>query len=245
MIKYKKIFEDDNYLVINKPAGLLVHGAPHIKEPTLVDQLLKKYPKIAKVGDDPNRPGIVHRLDKLASGLMVIAKTQQSFNDLKEQFQKRTISKYYTALVYGKIERDEGEINFPIERSAKGHRMAAKPSTVKGEKNEAGRNAFTEFTVTKRYINYTLIKVKIKTGRTHQVRVHMSAYGNPVVGDDLYGTKKTKEKNTRLRKKQEKLNLERIFLVANELEFADLKGKKKNFKINLPENLEKLLEIVK
>ena len=235
MLKYEKIFEDKNYLVINKPAGLLVHGAPHIKEPTLVDQLLKKYPKIEKVGDDPSRPGIIHRLDKLASGLMVVAKTQESFNDLKVQFQKRTIQKYYTALVYGKIEKDEDDINFPIERSAKGHKMAAKPTTVKGEKNEAGRNALTEFEVTKKFINYTLLKVKIKTGRTHQIRVHMSAYGHPIVGDDLYGTKKTKIKN-------KKLNLDRIFLVADELKFTDLKGEEKVFKINLPNELKNLLE---
>jgi len=246
MHKYKTIFEDNNYLVIDKPAGLLVHGADHIKEPTLVDQLLKKYPEIKKVGDDPNRPGIIHRLDKLASGLMVIAKTQKSFNNLKEQFQKRTIVKYYTALVHGKIEKDEDDINFPIERSSKGHKMAAKPSTIKGEKNEAGRNAYTEFEVIKKFINYTLLKVKIKTGRTHQIRVHMSAYGHPIVGDDLYGTKKTKAKNTRLQRKlasgQEKLNLDRIFLVASELKFTDLNGKEKTFRIDLPDDLKNLLE---
>lgn len=238
MIKYKKIFEDDNYLVIDKPVGLLSHGAPHIEESTLVEQLLKNYPQIAKVGDDPNRPGIIHRLDKLVSGLMVIAKNQASFDGLKKQFQKRTIKKYYTALVYGKIEKDEDEIDFPIERSSRGHKMAAKPSTVKGEKNESGRNALTEFNIIKRYINYTLLKVKIKTGRTHQIRVHMAAYGHPVVGDDLYGTKKTKIKN-------KKLNLERIFLVADELEFIDPEGKTQKFQIDLPEKLNKILKTIK
>ncbi len=238
MIKYKKIFEDKNFLVINKPAGLLVHGADHIKEPTLADQLLKKYPELIKIGEDPIRPGIMHRLDKQVSGLMVITKTQAYFDHLKKQFQDRTIIKIYTALVYGKIEKDEDEINFPIQRSSKGHKMAALPFTTKGKFTEEGRQAITEFEVIKRFINYTLLKVKIKTGRTHQIRVHLSAYGHPVVGDDLYSTKKTREKN-------KKLNLGRIFLVATKLSFTDLDKEQKTFIIELPEELKNFLKHVK
>ena len=238
MLKYQTIFENNKFLIINKPAGLLVHGANHIKEPTLADQLLKKYPELAKVGEDPCRPGIMHRLDKQVSGLMAVAKTQIAFNHLKKQFQDRTITKIYTALVYGKIERDEDEINFPIQRSSKGHKMAALPLTTKGQATQEGRQAITEFEVIKRFINYTLLKVKIKTGRTHQIRVHLSAYGHPVVGDDLYGTRKTKEKN-------KKLNLGRIFLVANKLSFIDLNGKQKTFKIDLPEELKNFLKKIK
>ncbi len=238
MIKYEKIFEDKNYLVINKPAGLLVHGAGHIQEPTLVDILLKEHPFLAKVGDDPGRPGLIHRLDKLTSGLLVIAKTQENFDNLKRQFQKRTIIKYYTALAYGQISKDEGEINFPIKRSPRGYKMMALPQTVKGEANVEGRKAITEFSVIKRYLNYTLLKLKIKTGRTHQIRVHLSAYGHPVVGDDLYGSKKTKEKN-------KKLKLERIFLVADELSFIDLYGEKKEYKIKMPSELKILLKKIK
>jgi len=238
MIKYQTIHENNNFLVINKPAGLLTHGADHIKEPTLVDQLLNKYPELAKIGEDPNRPGIMHRLDKQVSGLMVIAKTQDAFDHLKQQFQNRTVTKIYTALVYGKIEKDEDEINFPIQRKRTGHKMAALPATAKGKPTEEGRRAITEFEVLQKFINYTLLKVKIKTGRTHQIRVHLTAYGHPVVGDDLYSTKKTREKN-------KKLNLGRIFLTANELSFMDLNEKQKTFKINLQEELKKFLQQIK
>lgn len=238
MLKYKKIFENDDFLIVNKPAGLITHGAPHIKEESLADQLLKDYPEIKNIGEDEFRPGIMHRLDKLASGLLIIAKTQEMFEHLKKQFQERKVEKIYTALVYGKIAKDEGKINFPIKRSGQGNKMAALPMTYKGEAQEDGRTAITEFEIIKRYINYTLLKVKIKTGRTHQIRVHMAAYGHPIAGDDLYGAKKTKEKN-------KKLNLERIYLNATELSFVDLENKKQKFKINLPENFKKFLKIIK
>ena len=238
MLKYQTIFENNDFLVINKPAGLLVHGANHIKEPTLADQLLKKYPELAKIGEDPCRPGIMHRLDKQVSGLMVIAKMQAYFDHLKKQFQDRTIIKIYIALVYGKIEKDEDEINFPIQRSSKGHKMAALPFTTKGKLTKEGRQAITEFEIIKKFINYTLLKVKIKTGRTHQIRVHLSAYGHPIVGDDLYSTKKTREKNR-------KIKLNRIFLAATELSFMDLNKKQKTFKINLPNELKEVLQKIK
>jgi len=238
MVKYTKIFENDEFVIINKPATLLVHGSDHIKEETLVDQLLVDYPELSKVGEDPARPGIVHRLDRLASGLMVVARTESSFENLKNQFKKRKTEKYYTTLVFGKIEADSAEINFPLKRSTKGNKMAAMPSTVNGERNEEGRNAITEFEVVKRFINYTLLKVKIKTGRTHQIRAHMAAYGNPIVGDEVYSTKKTREKN-------KKVNLGRIFLVADCLSFSDLKGERHTFKLDLPVELEDFLKIAK
>lgn len=238
MLKYKKIFENNEYLIIDKPAGLLTHGAKHIKEPSLAEQLSNEYPKIKKIGDDPFRPGIIHRLDKLASGLLVVAKTQASFDSLKEQFKKRTIKKCYSALVYGQIDKDEDEINFPIARSAKGYKMAALPFTHKNKKNNNGRLAETEFFVIKRYINYTLLNVKIKTGRTHQIRVHLAAYGHPIAGDDLYGTKKTKSKNL-------KLNLGRLFLVSRELNFCDSDGREQTYQIDLPNDLKKFLEKIK
>ena len=238
MISYHKIFSNSEFIIINKPAGLLVHGADHINEPTLADQLLEEFPKIAKVGDDPIRPGIIHRLDKLASGIMVIARTQDSFDHLKEHFKTRKVKKYYTALVHGQIDKDEDEITFPIKRSSKGNKMAAIPTTDKGEINQIGRLAKTQFWVEKNYINYTLLRVRTKTGRTHQIRCHLSAYGHPLVGDDLYATKKTKVKNA-------KLNLGRIFLVADQLEFTDLTGKKQKFTIELPSVLQNLLKIIK
>ncbi|MFH1523075.1 MAG: RluA family pseudouridine synthase [Patescibacteria group bacterium] len=245
------VAEASDYLVINKPAGLIVHGAEHIKEYTLVDWLMKKYPKIRGVGEDLIRPGIVHRLDKEVGGLMVVAKTQESFNSLKKQFQKRKVKKEYIALVYGKIEKESDEINFPIKRSNKGYKMAAIPApspnpSPASSSRERGailnkaveRDAITEFEVEKKYINYTLLKVKIKTGRTHQIRVHMLAYGHPVVGDELYSTKRTREKNA-------KINLGRVFLVASRLSFYDLKNELQNFKIDLPKELKVLLKKVK
>lgn len=239
-INYKLsiISNTPRYVIINKPAGLTIHGAPHIKETTLIDLVLKKYPKIKKIGEDPDRPGIMHRIDKEVSGLVVIAKTQDSYDSLKKQFQERTIEKEYTTLVYGKIEKEEDKINFPISRASTGHKMAALPSTVKGEKNTCGKKAITEFKILKKYINYTLLKVNIKTGRTHQIRVHMTAYGHPIVGDNLYNTKRTREQN-------KKINLERIFLFANNLSFTDLTGKKQTFKINMPTELKELLEKIK
>lgn len=234
-MKYELIAETKEYIVINKPAGLLTHGAPHIHEETLVEQLLADFPSLAGVGEDEARPGIMHRLDKLASGILVIAKTQESFENLKKQFKERTVNKHYTALSYGAIESLGEDINFPIKRSTKGFKMAAIPETVKGEPNMDGRNASTRFTVIKKYINYTLLDVKIRTGRTHQIRVHMAAYGHPLVGDDIYGTKKTRIKN-------KKLELDRIFLVARELEFRDLNGDKQKYEIELPSDLQKFLE---
>lgn len=236
------IFEDDDYLVINKPSGLAVHGGGNIKEPTLADWLISYYPLIKTVGDDPTRPGIVHRLDKDVSGLMVIAKNQASFNNLKSQFQEREINKEYLGLVYGRLETDGDSINFPIKRASQGYKMAALPLNAadlltrrsprgRDQGNMAGifkaKEASTEFKVIQRFINYTLLKIKIKTGRTHQIRVHFFAYGHPLVGDTLYHTTKTKAKN-------KKLNLGRVFLVAAHLSFKDLNGVTRDFKIDLP-----------
>ena len=233
--KINIVHETDEFLIINKPAGLAVHGLANY---TLADWLMEKYPKIKKVGDDPERPGIVHRLDKDVSGLMVIAKTQASFKNLKQQFQDRTIKKEYTALVYGQIAKETAIINFPIKRSREGYKMAAMPATTKGEPTEEGRSAETEFTILQRLINYTLLKVKIKTGRTHQIRVHLAAYDHPIVGDDTYSTAKTRIQN-------KKLNLGRIFLIADHLSFTDLKNNRQDYKIKLTDELKNLLKIVK
>ncbi len=227
------------YFIINKPAGLIVHGADHIKEETLVDILLKKYPKLKSIGEDPMRPAIVHRIDKDVSGLMIIPRTQDSFDNIKKQFQKRTLKKEYTALVYGQIEKEQDEIRFPIKRSRDGYKMAALPETLNGEQDlQGGKRAITNFKVIEKFINYTLVKVSIKTGRTHQIRVHMLAYGHPIVGDVLYNTRKTKERN-------EKFRLARLFLVANKLSFDDLSGERQEYQINLPDKLENFLEKIK
>jgi len=243
------ISETKDYLVINKPAGLAVHGGGNITEETLADWLQEAYPKINEVGDDTLRPGIVHRLDKEVSGLMVIAKNNKSFNNLKNQFKERQITKEYTALVHGQISKDFGLIDFPLTRSSDGYKMAALPSgsvDLLSRRHPRGRDqgnikswfksreALTEFEVIKRFINYTLISVKIKTGRTHQIRVHFFAYGHPLVGDNLYCTKKTKDKNA-------KLNLGRVFLMANHLAFKDLNGDDQDFQLALAKDLETAL----
>lgn len=233
------ISDQPDYLVINKPAGLLVHGASHIKEKTLVDWLLEKYPAISQIGEDLERPGIMHRLDKDVSGLMVIAKSQAAYDSLKEQFKTRTVNKEYTALVYGKILKDEDEINFPIKRSTQGFKMAAVPKSFLEKNPDANvRNAITKLEVVKRFINFTLLKLTIKTGRTHQIRVHLFAYGYPIVGDNLYVNKQSKLKN-------KKYNLGRVFLVSTHLEFNDLSGERQSFSVGLPENLQEFLAQVK
>ncbi|MEK7202700.1 MAG: RluA family pseudouridine synthase [Patescibacteria group bacterium] len=229
--------ETKEYIVINKPAGLVVHGKTS-DTITLSDILADQYPKLIKVGDDPDRPGIVHRLDKDVSGLMVIAKTQDSFDNLKNQFKQRKIIKKYTALVYGQINLDSGAISFPIRRSQIGFKMAALPLTKKGQPNQDGRLAITEFSVLKNFINYTLLKIKIKTGRTHQIRVHLSAYDHPIVGDDIYGTVKTRAQN-------KKIGLNRIFLIADELSFIDIAGNEQKFAIPMTDQLKNLLEKIK
>jgi 23S rRNA pseudouridine1911/1915/1917 synthase len=220
------VSENDDFLIIEKPAGLAVHPAPGLKESTLIDYVLEKYPKIAKVGEDPGRPGIVHRLDKEVSGLIVIAKNQDAFDHLKEQFQKRKVKKEYQALVYGEIDKDEDTIDFPIGRGLKG-RMAARAKSAE----EKGKRAATEFQVVKRYTNFTLLKVQIKTGRTHQIRVHLLAYGYPIVGDRIYYIKKIKP-----------ASLSRPFLHSSVLGFYDLHNQWVEFKSELPEELENYLK---
>lgn len=243
------IFENKDYLVIDKPAGLAVHGGGNIKEATLVDWLIGHCPAIARVGEDATRPGIVHRLDKDVSGLMVVAKTQKCFLSLKNQFKWREVNKEYVALAHGRLDNDFGEIDFPIKRSKDGHKMAALPRHAeqllhrrhpqdRDQGNIKGvfkaKPASTHFQVLKNFVNYTLVRVKIKTGRTHQIRVHFFAYGHPLAGDDLYATKKTKEKN-------KKLALGRVFLVADRLSFRDPKGEKQSFSLELPADLERAL----
>jgi len=237
----KIVAETDDYLVVNKPAGLTMHGADSIEGKTLADFLVEKNPEIKKVGEEQNRPGIVHRLDKEASGLVAIARTQDFFLNLKEQFKKRKTEKEYTVLVYGRTDKEEDKILFPIKRAQDGYRMAALPVTDRGKENSVKlgvREAITEFKIVKRFINFTLLKVKIKTGRTHQIRVHMFAFGHPLVGDNLYSTKKTREQN-------KKLNLGRIFLVADKLSFYDSAGDRQTFTLELPKELKEFLTVCK
>ena len=226
----KIIKKNKDYVVIEKPSGLIVHGTKEIKEDSLADFLIKKYPQIKGVGDEPEfRPGIVHRLDKKVSGLMVIALNQNSFKDLKAQFKDRNIVKKYLALVHDQMEDNDGKIDFPIERSKRSGKMVAKP------KHLDEKEALTLWEIKEKFSHYTLLDVQIKTGRNHQIRAHMQSIHHPVVGDDLYNIKGYKDK----------FNLKRVFLHAYHLEFTDLSGERKIFEIELPEVLQNVIEEVR
>ena len=230
------IADTPDYIVINKPTGMLSHPTMAKETNTVANFVTKKYPKIKKVGDDPIRPGIVHRLDKEASGLMVIAKTTKMFNSLKDQFKNRTIEKEYLALAHGKVARDWGEINFPITRSETSERMAAVPNSSLQNMPDA-KEAKTEFLVEKKFVNFTLLRIKIYTGRMHQIRVHLLAYNHPLVGDPLYFQKKQK------RNWDEKLG--RLFLHSAKLGFTDLDNQKQTFELPLPTDLSDFLKLLK
>lgn len=222
-----------DYIVVEKPTGMLAHPTMAEEKNTLANFIVKKYPQVKKVGDDPMRPGIVHRLDKEASGLMVIARTQKMFNHLKEQFKNRTIEKEYLALAHEPMARNWDEIDFPISRSETSDRMAAIPA---GEAAR-GKEAKTEFLVEKNFVNFSLVRVKTHTGRMHQIRVHFLAYNHPLVGDPIYFQKKQK------RVWDEKLG--RLFLHSTKLGFTDLEGSKQTFESPLPQELAEFLKLLK
>lgn len=220
------VYEDENFVVLNKIAGQVVHPTDSRPDGTLVNVLIAKYPEIKNVGEDTLRPGIVHRLDKEVSGLMVVARTQMAFDHLKSQFKNRKILKEYTALVHGAPPEHHGIIDLPISRSkTKSGKMAAQINDIEAKKAE------TEYKIIEKYRNYTLLKITPKTGRTHQIRVHLNAIGCPLVGDALYKPRKMKL-----------VNLGRIFLHASRLEFFDLEGNIKNFSSLLPEELKSFVQ---
>ena len=175
------VYEDDDVIVINKPQGMVVHPAPGHDEHTLVNALLYHCPLSTINGTF--RPGIVHRIDKDTSGLLMVAKNDKAHRSLAKQLKDKTNIREYVGLVHGRIAEDEGTINAPIGRSLKDRK---KQAVVKD-----GRNAVTHFEVLKRYRDYTFVKCILETGRTHQIRVHMKYIGHPLVGDPLYGPKKT------------------------------------------------------
>jgi 23S rRNA pseudouridine1911/1915/1917 synthase len=228
------IYKDDRLLVIVKPAGLQVHGVRIASSknarrkdeparepmPTLVDWLAAHYPEVKKVGDDPGlRPGIVHRLDKETSGVMLIARTQAMFEYLKALFQRHEIKKTYLALVWGKPREERGTIDAPI-----GIRNGTLKRSVRSEK--MAKQAVTGYRVVKTFSNDTsLLEIVPQTGRTHQIRVHLASIGHPVVGDRMYGPRKQPEWATRL------------LLHALSIEFTDPDGKRVKFEADPPKEL--------
>jgi 23S rRNA pseudouridine1911/1915/1917 synthase len=214
------IYEDEDLLVLDKPAGLTVHPAPGHPGHTLVNALLAHFPHLADVGD-ALRPGIVHRLDKDTSGLMLVAKNSSAQANLIGQFKSHSVTKAYLALVKGRLTPKTGIIEANIGRDPR-HRQ--RMAIVEG-----GREARTEYQVIRYIRGYTLLEVRPETGRTHQIRVHLGAIGFPVVGDKIYGVKSP--------------FVPRQFLHASRLGFSlPATGKYVEFKSDLPADLEKALE---
>ena len=174
------IYEDKDILVIDKPAGLTVHPAPGHSSHTLVNAILAYYPDLA-MSNELVRPGIVHRLDKDTSGLMVIVKNDPAREYIAAQFKRRAVTKGYLVLVKGRLSPEQGSIEAPIGRDSHRRRRMAVV--------ESGKQANTQYQVRESFDNYTLLEVSPVTGRTHQIRVHLSAIGCPVVGDLTYGVK--------------------------------------------------------
>jgi len=212
------LLETPDLLAINKPAGLMVHADGRSTEPTLADWLLETYPKMAMVGDahilprgeEVPRPGIVHRLDRETSGVMVIAKNRKTFLYLQEQFQGREVEKIYNAFVYGFMDEKDGTIDRPIARNKKDFRLW---SAQRGARGDA-REAVTEYKVLATTEKLSFVELTPRTGRTHQIRVHLKAINHPVVADRLYAPKMPAE-----------LGFERLALHAKSLSFKDVKGK--------------------
>ena len=218
------IYEDDDLVVINKPQGLVVHPASSYHEPTLVHGLLHQIDELSSI-NGVVRPGIVHRIDKDTSGLLVVAKNDKSHQFLSEELQSHLIKREYIALVYGDFKEEEGSIDAPIARHPKNRLKMAVVSQ--------GKHAKTHFKVLERFGKYTLISCILETGRTHQIRVHMAYINHPVVGDPLYGPKDV-------------IGTEGQFLHAQKLTFQHPTTKKEmSFEADLPDNFKSMIASLK
>lgn len=175
------LYEDSDLLVINKPQGMVVHPAPGHESGTLVNALLFHIRDLSGIGGE-HRPGIVHRIDRLTSGLLVVAKNDLTHRALSDQFRDHTAHRSYAALVDGNIRQDSGTVSAPLAR----HPVDRKRMAIV----QGGREAVTHWTVAARYGQYTLLQIELETGRTHQIRVHMASLQHPVTGDDVYGREK-------------------------------------------------------
>lgn len=218
------IYEDSDVIVVNKPQGMVVHPAPGNYEGTLVNALLNHCSDLSGI-NGVARPGIVHRIDKDTSGILVVAKNDNAHNKLSEQFKEHSITRVYLALVEGIIKEDEGTIDAPLARHPKERiKIAIVPS---------GRRAVTHYKVIKRFKEHTLVQCKLETGRTHQIRVHMCHIGHPLVGDPVYGYKK------------QKFNLEGQMLYAQKLGFIHPKTNEYiEFQCDIPSYFKNVLDIL-
>lgn len=225
-IKLEIIYQDKNIIVVNKPAGLQAHPDFHEKNNTLVNALIAKFPEIKNVGDEPGlRPGIVHRLDKDTSGIIVIARNQKIFLELKNKFKNREIKKKYWAVVWGKL-MSPGIIDKPLARATNYRKQV-----IAGKKTKTKtRKAVTEYKIIKIGNDFSLLEVFPKTGRTHQIRVHLASIDHPIVGDKLYKLKRAKS-NT---------GASRQLLHAKSLEF-ELGGRGYSFSAEIPPEFKQFL----
>jgi 23S rRNA pseudouridine1911/1915/1917 synthase len=222
-IPLKILYRDEHVVVLDKPTGMVVHPGAGRQKGTLVNALLQHFPEIREIGAE-DRPGIVHRLDKDTSGVMVIARSSKAYKELQHQFKKRLVDKIYLGLVWGNMTRQEGTIRWPVGRHHKhGDRISIKTNKP--------RSAETQFEVLRRCQAYTFLEIKPITGRTHQIRVHLAASGHPIVGDTRYGKKKKGGPVTRL------------FLHAHRLGFFHPDSQERmDFLSPLPYELERCLE---
>lgn len=237
-MKIEKIFENDEVVVVNKPSGLMVHGDGRSSEKTLEDWFVENYPESKNVGEpiilqdgtEIKKSGIVHRLDRETSGVLILCKTQESFFNLKKQFQDKTIKKIYKTFVWGCIKNNEGIIDRPIGRSGKDFRQWSAQRGARGTLREA----VTEYKVLQKNGEFSFLEVNLKTGRTHQIRVHMKAINYPVVGDKLYAPNRNFA-----------LGFERLALHSHIIEFLLIGGNKIKIESDLPKDFKEAIEIIR
>jgi len=229
-MQIKTAYEDENVLIVDKPAGIIVFPEEPSEIKTFIDYVVEAFPYIKDVGDPP-RYGIVHRIDKDTSGILIIAKNNKEFEFLQKQFKERKIEKKYTALAVGEIKSNSGEIETLIGRSPKDRRKQ-KVFLINDPKAQGKRIALTQYTVLKRFKGHTLCEVSIKTGRKHQIRAHFSYIGHPLAGDKLYGFKGQSK-------------LKRQFLHASYVKIQSIDNKEIEVSIELPEDLKEIIKNIK
>lgn len=232
-MEIKIIYEDNDLLVIDKPAGIIVFPEKPPKEKTLIDYLLEVKPELKNAGKPP-RYGIVHRLDKDTSGILLVAKSNEGLIFFQKQFKTRGVEKKYLALVVGNIKNNQGRIETLIGRASK-DRKKQKVYLPTEPGAEGKREAVTEYKVPERFKDYTLLEVSPKTGRKHQIRCHLAYLLHPITGDKMYGFKN--------QPKPEGLN--RHFLHASYIKIQLPNGQTKEFISKLPEELQKIIEKLK
>lgn len=243
-MKIKILYEDSNILAIDKPSGISVHPDGRTKEKTVTDWVIKNYPKMKNVGEsmyieekgkkvELKRPGVVHRLDRDTSGVLILAKNQKAYEFLKKSFQDRVMKKTYLAIIDGFMRDDRGVINKAIGRNPRDFRQYSANRGARGEMREAT----TQYRVLKRFTSahkkFTYLEVHPRTGRTHQIRVHMKFLSHPVSCDPLYNAEA-----------KGPLGLKRLALHAKSIEFKDMKGETIRIESLMPTDIKKVVGVL-